>query len=126
MKIKHLILKLSEYESIDTETFNSIIKNFEKTIKKQINNYECKNGLEDYKMKKSDYIILLHLYENTKKSKYKISLLLLYMYSFYKLDGFDFDKSYFPFKKLFDFIYKNDNIHSVMFKIINDDNKFNK
>ena len=116
MKTKYFILKLIEYEDIELELFTQFIKVFEKKIKKQINKYECRSGLEDYKMKKTDYMILLHLYENTKKAKYKIELLLLYMYSFYKLDGLDFEKKNFPFKKLFDFIYKNDNIHSLMFE----------
>ena len=123
MKTEHLINKLVEYEKVDIELFKDYIKQFQKRIKKQINNYECNSGLEDYKMKKYDYIILLKLYENTKESPYKIELLLLYMYSFYKLDGFDFEKKSFPFKYLFDFITLNDNIHSLMFDQINIFNK---
>lgn len=126
MKTKSLILKLIEYENVDIELFNDFIKTYEKSIKKQINKYQCRSGLEDYKMKKVDYIILLYLYENTKKANYKVELLLLYMYSYYKLDGLDFDKKTFPLKILLDFINNNDNIHSLMFELFNNDIYFTK
>ena len=107
-------LKLCEYEKISIETLTSYIQYFEKYIKSSIKKYKDNSGLEDYKMHKEDYKILLELYENTHQCKMKLHILLLYIYSYYKLDAFDYDHTFFPFKKFFSFLNKNENIHTLI------------
>ena len=104
MKLNEIILKLSALENVTEESFKSYIKSFEKYIKTEIKKYDDISGLEDYKMNKKDYIILLKLHENTGKSAFKVHILLLYMYSYYKLDGINFDEDNFPRKQFFKFI----------------------
>ena len=69
-------------------------------------------------MNKYDYKILHKLYFSTTSSPYKIHILLLYMYSYYKLDGISFNKNYFPLKFFFNFLSKNKNIHTEILKMI--------
>ena len=42
------------------------------------------------------------------------------MYSFYKLDGINYNPIYFPTKPFFKFLKDNDNIHLLIFKLITD------
>lgn len=119
MKIKLIISNISTSENISEETFINFIKSFEKYIKSEIKKYDDISGLEDFKMNKTDYEILYKLYYSTNSSPYKIHILLLYMYSYYKLDGISFNKNYFPLKLFFDFLSKNNNIHSKILYLLN-------
>lgn len=118
IKIDLIINELSDCENIKTDIFIDYIKSFEKYIKSEIKKYDDKSGLEDYKMSKHDYNILYILYKNTTNTPYKIHILLLYIYSYYKLDGLCYNKRHFPFKLFFSFIKKNSNIHSLILQMI--------
>ena len=118
IKIETIIEEISESENISPDILLQYIKSFEKYIKSETKKYEDVTGLEDYKMSKNDYIILYNLYINTNPSPYKIHIILLYMYSYYKLDGISFDKQHFPLKLFFNFIKNNINIHSLILKMI--------
>ena len=119
MNINFIKLTLCEKYNINIEHLELTIKKFEKMIKHEINKYSDKNGLEDYKMRKDDYIIFYELYINTTDTiENKINILLYYIYSFYKLDGFDYNKKKFPFKQFFNFINENNNIHNLILKKI--------
>lgn len=118
MKIDLIILNISKSENITENTLKNFIRSFEKYIKSEIKKYDDNSGLEDIKMNKNDYKILHKLYFNTSSSPYKIHILLLYMYSFYKLDGINFSKHYFPLKLFFNFLLNNDKIHSFIFEMI--------
>lgn len=118
MKIDQIINNISKSENVPPEKLKEYIKSYEKIIKSEIKNYEDTSGLDDYKMNKNDYIILHELYNNTEPSEYKVHILLLYMYSYYKLDGINFDEEYFPRKPFFKFIKKNKNMHGLILKMI--------
>ena len=118
MKIELIISNISNSENITEETLKNFIKSFEKYIKSEIKKYDDISGLEDFKMNKYDYKILYQLYFSTTSSPYKIHILLLYMYSYYKLDGITFNKNYFPLRLFFNFLSKNKNIHSDILKMI--------
>jgi len=118
MQKNTIISYISTLENVTENKFKEYIKSFEKHIKSQIKNYSNISGLEDYKMNKNDYIILYELYTKTKTSQLKVHILLLYMYSYYKLDGFDFNKNYFPMNCFFDFIKKNENMHKIILENI--------
>tara|TARA_B100001093_G_scaffold189451_1_gene181998 strand:+ start:1133 stop:1504 length:372 start_codon:yes stop_codon:yes gene_type:complete len=116
--IKNIINEISKKEKIENYIFKNYIKSFEKYIKSEIKKYDDKYGLEDFKMNKYDYQILYELYVNTSQSPYKIYILLLYMYSYYKLDGISFEPEKFPINFFFNFIKFNNNIHSIILKSI--------
>lgn len=118
IKKKKIIENISNSENISQETLKNFIKIFEKYIKSEINKYEDLSGLEDFKLNLHDYIILHELYFSTKSSPYKIQILLLFMYSYYKLDGICFNRNNFPFKLFFDFLFENKNIHYNIIKLI--------
>jgi len=118
MKIDFIISNISSSENISVDTFKKFIKSFEKYIKSEIKKYKDITGLEDFKMNKYDYVILYQLYFNTSSSPYKIHILLLYMYSYYKLDGISFNKNNFPLKLFFNFISINGNIHKLIHSMI--------
>ena len=118
MKIDHIIDNISKSENVSSESLKDYIKSFEKFIKSEIKNYEDKSGLDDYKMNKNDYIILYELYYNTESSLFKVNILLLYMYSYYKLDGMNFNENYFPKKYFFKFIKKNTKMHGLILNMI--------
>lgn len=118
MKIDEIIIKISELENISEEHFKQYIKSFEKYIKSEIKKYDDNSGLEDFKMNKKDYKILYELHNQTGSSPYKTHILLLYMYSFYKLDGINFSSDNFPLKLFFNFMNKNQNIHALMFRLV--------
>ena len=118
IKIQTIIEELSELENISPDILIQYIKSFEKYIKSETKKYEDITGLEDYKMRQNDYNILYNLYINTNSTPYKIHIILLYMYSYYKLDGISFDKNYFPLKLFFNFIKNNINIHSLILKMM--------
>jgi len=118
--MKNIILEICKEEDISYEIFKEKIKLYEKYIKSEIKKYDDKSGLDDFKMNKSDYKILLKLHTNTSPSPYKLYILLLFMYSYYKLDGITFDPKNFPIKSFFNFIKKNNNIHSIILNSIKD------
>ena len=118
MKLDCIISNISESEKITTNTFKKYIKSFEKYIKSEINMYDDKSGLEDYKMNKYDYNILYKLYCETETGPYKLHILLLYIYSFYKLDGMNFNRNNFPLKMYFNFMNKNKNIYKIMLESV--------
>lgn len=118
MIIDFIISNICTSENISEDTFKKFIKSFEKYIKSETKKYEDITGLEDIKMNKYDYEILYQLYFNTSSSPYKIHILLLYMYSYYKLDGISFSKNNFPLKLFFNFISKNKNIHKLIHSMI--------
>ena len=118
LSVDFIISNISNSENITEETLKNFIKSFEKYIKSEIKKYDDISGLEDFKMNKYDYKILYQLYFGTTSSPYKIHILLLYMYSYYKLDGITFNKNYFPLKLFFNFLSKNKNIHSDILKMI--------
>lgn len=118
MKTDNIISNLCKLENIKEETLKYYLKSFEKYIKSEIKNYDNNAGFEDYKLKKYDYQVLYILYINTKSSPYKIHILLLFMYSFYKMDGLDYSPVNFPTELFFKFLKKNDNIHSLIFQLI--------
>lgn len=118
MKIDQIINDISKSENVSSENLKEYIKSYEKFIKSEIKNYEDTSGLDDYKMNKNDYIILYELYNNTEPSPFKVHILLLYMYSYYKLDGINFNEDYFPKKHFFKFIKKNKNMHSLILNMI--------
>jgi hypothetical protein len=118
MNLDEIITKICNLENISIDYFKDYIKTFEKFIKSEIKKYDDKSGLEDYKMHKADYYILLQLHMKTKKTAYKTHILLLYMYSYYKLDGIDFNCDNFPMDLFFKFINNNKNIHSLILKLL--------
>lgn len=118
MKIDQIINNISKSENVSSENLKDYIKSYEKFIKSEIKNYEDTSGLDDYKMNKNDYIILYELYNNTEQSPFKVHILLLYMYSYYKLDGINFNEDYFPKKQFFKFIKKNKNMHGLILNMI--------
>ena len=120
MKIQFIKEQICKFDNIDIDKFDMSINLFQKQIKFGIKNYTDTSGLEDYKMNKSDYNILHILYINTNKCKYKLQILLYFIYSYYKLDGICFDRDYFPFKLFFKFLKENQNIHNlILTSIIN-------
>lgn len=118
MKIEHIILNISESEKISEDTLKKYISSFEKYIKSEIRKYDDTSGLDDFKMNKYDYNILYQLYNQTNNSPFKLNILLLYMYSYYKLDGINFNRNCFPFKIFFNFINSNENIHSLLLNLV--------
>ena len=118
MKLDCIISNICESENITIDIFKKYIKSFEKYIKSEINMYDDKSGLEDYKMNKYDYIILYKLYNETDSCPYKLHILLLYIYSFYKLDGINFNRNNFPLKMYFKFMNKNKNIDKIMLESV--------
>tara|TARA_E500000178_G_C16915677_1_gene704814 strand:- start:760 stop:1125 length:366 start_codon:yes stop_codon:yes gene_type:complete len=118
MKKDQIINELSIKEKISSDMFKENIKLFEKYIKSEVNKYDDKSGLYDTKMHYIDYKILLELYNNTHSSKNKLYILLLYMYSYYKLDGISFNSKDFPLKLFLNFIQSNNNIHCIILKLI--------
>jgi len=114
MKINFIKSTLKEKYNISEDDFDLYIKKFEKTIKHEIKKYSNKDGIDDYKMNKHDFIIFYNLYINTNDCDNKINILLYFMYSYYKLDGLDYNKKKFPLKQFFDFINNNNNIHNLI------------
>jgi hypothetical protein len=118
MKLDSIISNICIQENMTEDNFKQFIKSYEKYIKSEIKKYDDNNGLEDFKMNKGDYKILYELYSKTGNTPHKIYILLLYMYSFYKLDGIDFDTNKFPLKIFLKFLKNNDNIHGLIFKLV--------
>ena len=114
MKISFIKENICKIDNITLDEFELIIHKFEKSIKSSIKKYEDTTGLEDYKMKKDDYSVLYNLYKSTQYCPNKLNILLYFMYSYYKLDGFDYNKKKFPFKQFFTFIEINNNVHKII------------
>jgi hypothetical protein len=118
MDISIIINKLSNYEKKDNLEIIKNFSKFEKRIYKEIKQYDDKSGLNDYRMNIYDYYILLILYENSNKYKNKLELLLYYIYSYYKLDGIEFNKKKFPMKNFFNFLKENEIIHKLILNLL--------
>lgn len=121
MKItkKDYIDKLSNFINCNNTDLLKYISLFEKNIYKGRKKYDDYSGLEDIKMNKFDYYILYNLYKNTSECQYKLHILLLFIYSVYKLDSYDFDNQVFPLCEFFDFLNINNSIYSDLFILIN-------
>ena len=115
-----LLTQIAKLESITLFEFKKNIKVFQSTIKKSFKHYKSKEGLEDYKMKLDDYVILLCLHINTDKTDNKLNLLLLSMYSVYKLDDYHFSSLDFNTKGFLKFIAENKQIHTLIYKMVTD------
>lgn len=118
MDISIIINKLCSYEKINNLEIVKNFAKFEKKILKEIKQYDDKSGLNDYRMNIYDFYILLILYENSSKYKNKLEILLYYIYSYYKLDGIEFNKKKFPMKNFFNFLKENENIHKLILNLI--------
>ena len=118
MDISIIINKLCSYEKINNLEIVKNFAKFEKKILKEIKQYDDKSGLNDYRMNIYDYYILLILYENSNKYKNKLELLLYYIYSYYKLDGIEFNKKKFPMKNFFNFLKENEIIHKLILNLL--------
>lgn len=112
------IQKICHLLSVNNDELLESIKIFEKYIKYQTDKYQNTYGIDDYKMNKYDYFILYYLYLYSKKCDYKFQMILLYMYSVYKLEGMEFDKKTFPFTHFFNFINNNKNLSSHLFQLL--------
>ena len=113
-----LIDKISTLEQIDKDKLILLFINYHSRIKECIKKYKEKDGLTDYILKSHDYIILYTLCKNTKPFENKIELLLVFMYSYYKLDDFHFPTDIFNINNLFKFIKKNGSIHSLIYNLV--------
>jgi len=113
-----IIKKIADCEGIDLNTMIDNFTEFHKNIKKRIRHYKTRDGLTDYKLKCHDLLILLYLYKNTNPFDNKIELILVIMYSYYKLDDFHFPTSMFNIAKLFIFLSENENIHYLMYQAV--------
>ena len=118
MKSKYVISHISEVEDTSPEELKQNIKLFEKHIKSQVKKYNDTSGLEDLKLNSDDYYILYNLYINTKSSPYKVTILLYFIYCYYKLDGIEFSRKKFPFKDFFNFMRDNDQLHQIVLNLV--------
>jgi hypothetical protein len=118
--MESIIIELAKLECITPKKLKSNIKEFQGSVKKCFKYYKSKDGLEDYKMCIDDYIILLVLHVNTEEISNKINLLLLFMYSVYKLDDFHFSILDFNTNGFLHFICENKEIHAIIYKLITD------
>tara|TARA_B110000238_G_C16142021_1_gene446839 strand:- start:6876 stop:7232 length:357 start_codon:yes stop_codon:yes gene_type:complete len=84
--VREYIKEISKEENINLNTFlNKYYKKLERCFKTYKNNY----GLEDYKMNYIDFIILYTVWKNLNR-RGCIESYLLIMYSYYKLEDFNF------------------------------------
>ena len=118
----NLLLQIAKLEFITPKELKANVKKFQSIVKKSFKYYKTTEGLEDYKMELDDYIILLCLHVNTEKMENKLNLLLLSMYSIYKLDDFHFPSSKFNTNGFLHFICENKEIHILIHKLITDYN----
>lgn len=113
-----IIRSICILHNIDEIDFNYFIREFHNHIKCYIRRYKDISGLKDFRMNNKDYYILYQLYINTKYRDDKIEMILIFMYSFYKLDIINFDLKTFPMNSFFSFLDENPNIHKIIFKLI--------
>ena len=118
--MKELIKQIAALESITPKQLISRIKTFQNSIKKSFKHYKSKEGLEEYKMELDDYVILLCIYVNTENTDNKLNIILLSMYSIYKLDDYHFSSLDFNTSGFLHFICENKVIHSLVYKLITD------
>lgn len=107
-----ILNEFSKFENLSLNKLNKYIKSFEKLIKYESKKYRNIFGLEDYRLHKFDYKILYFLYINTLPSQNKLKLLLYFIYSYYKMDGIDYN--YFPINLFFNFLHNNPNIYRLI------------
>ena len=112
LESKQLILeKISSLENKSVFDISNFLYTFQKRIKRIRNDYYNDEGLEDYKLSTLDYNILYQLYINSNSSKEKLLNLLIFMYSYYKMDGIEYPIYMFSLKKYYDFMNENDNLN---------------
>ena len=121
-----ILTKICLIEKINLSKTEKIIDTFHTKIRDSFKYYKTHAGLGDYKMKSHDFLILLYLCINTNTYNRKLELILIFMYSCYKLDDFHFSTLDFNINGFFDFLKENDNIHSLIHKIITDANVLKK
>tara|TARA_Y100000816_G_C25877029_1_gene457635 strand:+ start:327 stop:713 length:387 start_codon:yes stop_codon:yes gene_type:complete len=121
LESKQLILeKISSLENKSVFDISNFLYTFQKRIKRIRNDYYNYEGLEDYKLSTLDYNILYQLYINSNSSEEKLLNLLIFMYSYYKMDGIEFPIYMFSLKKYYDFMNENDNLNKeILFLITN-------
>ena len=121
LESKQLILeKISSLENKSVFDISNFLYTFQKRIKRIRNDYYNDEGLEDYKLSTLDYNILYQLYINSNSSKEKLLNLLIFMYSYYKMDGIEYPIYMFSLKKYYDFMNENDNLNKeILFLITN-------
>jgi len=121
LESKQLILeKISSLENKSILDISNFIYIFQKRIKRIRNDYYNYEGLEDYKLSTLDYNILYQLYINSNSSEEKLLNLLIFMYSYYKMDGIEFPIYMFSLKKYYDFMNENNNLNKeILFLITN-------
>lgn len=118
MTKSQIIKNICILHNIDETYFNYFMKEFHNHIKSYIRRYKNISGLTDFRMNSKDYYILYQLYINTKYRDDKIEMILIFMYSFYKLDIINYDLETFPMNSFFSFLNENPNIHRMIFKLI--------
>jgi hypothetical protein len=118
--MESIIIQIAKLESITYKQLKTTIKDFQSSVKKCFKYYKSKQGLEDYKMNLDDYIILFCLYVNTEKIDNKLNILLISMYSIYKLDDFHFSTLDFNTTGFLKFISENKDVHTLIYKMITD------
>ena len=101
LESKQLILeKISSLENKSVFDISNFLYTFQKRIKRIRNDYYNDEGLEDYKLSTLDYNILYQLYINSNSSKEKLLNLLIFMYSYYKMDGIEYPIYMFSLKNI--------------------------
>lgn len=115
--IKNLI---DEIDARDTVNSRSIVINFEKRIKKEINKsillYGDNGGLDDYTLKDIDYVIVYYIWKCVDMFV-KLEEILIILYSFYKLEEFHFNPNVFQTLRIFD-ILNNSNINNIILNVL--------
>ena len=121
LESKQLILeKISSLENKSVFDISNFLYTFQKRIKRIRNDYYNYEGLEDYKLSTLDYNILYQLYINSNSSEENLLNLLIFMLSYYKMDGMEFPIYMFSLKKYYDFMNENDNLNKeILFLITN-------
>jgi hypothetical protein len=119
----YIINKIAELEDMPYTEVTSFFSKYHKKLKKSINGYDNKDGLSDYKLKSHDLIILFVLCKESKtelKKLDKLNVILVFMYSYYKLDDFYFQLNKKTAVNLLK-LMNDDNIHSLIYNLVTND-----
>lgn len=115
--IKNLIDEIDTRDSVNSK---SIVLNFEKKIKKEINKsiflYGDNGGLDDYTLKDIDYVILYYIWKYIDISV-NLEEILIIIYAFYKLEEFHFNPKVFYISKIM-YILNNSNINKLILNVL--------
>ena len=107
------ISEINEKENIN---LHSIVKSFEKKLRKCFKLYKDNIGFEDYKMNNYDYIVLYTLWKYIGEL-HCIEEYLVIMYSYYKLEEFYFPIKLFNSQKCINML-NNRNVSSILDNLI--------